>query len=84
VPSFLAVDLQVQRTVGVSDYVRRDLALKNLIQPLAGEYGMHNHQPQRECVGGVGEWWGGVWGGVGWGVGGVIFRRKRWREGRNQ
>lgn len=40
--------LQVQRTIGVSDYVRRDLALKNLIQPLAGEYGMHNNQPQRE------------------------------------
>lgn len=39
---------QVQRTLGVSDYVRRDLALKNLIQPLAGEYGMHNNQPQRE------------------------------------
>ena len=39
---------QVQRTIGVSDYVRRDLALKNLIQPLAGEYGMHNNQPQRE------------------------------------
>lgn len=39
---------QVQRTIGVSDYVRRDLALKNLIQPLAGEYGMHNSMPQRE------------------------------------
>jgi hypothetical protein len=26
--------------------VRRDMALKNLIQPLAGEYGMHNNQPQ--------------------------------------
>lgn len=38
--------LQVQRTIGVSDYVRRDMALKNLIQPLAGEYGMHNNQPQ--------------------------------------
>ena len=37
---------QVQRTIGVSDYVRRDMALKNLIQPLAGEYGMHNDQPQ--------------------------------------
>lgn len=40
--------MQVQRTIGRSDYVRRDLALKNLIQPLAGEYGMHNSQPQRE------------------------------------
>lgn len=39
---------QVQRTIGTSDYVRRDMALKNLIQPLAGEYGMHNNQPQRE------------------------------------
>lgn len=36
----------MQRTIGVSDYVRRDMALKNLIQPLAGEYGMHNNQPQ--------------------------------------
>jgi hypothetical protein len=36
--------------MGSSDYVRRDLALKNLIQPLAGEYGMHNNQPQRECM----------------------------------
>jgi hypothetical protein len=41
-----ALCLQVQRTIGVSDYVRRDMALKNLIQPLAGEYGMHNNQPQ--------------------------------------
>jgi hypothetical protein len=41
-----AVGVQVQRTIGVSDYVRRDMALKNLIQPLAGEYGMHNNQPQ--------------------------------------
>lgn len=40
------VQPQVQRTIGVSDYVRRDMALKNLIQPLAGEYGMHNNQPQ--------------------------------------
>jgi hypothetical protein len=36
----------VQRTIGRTDYVRRDMALKNLIQPLAGEYGMHNNQPQ--------------------------------------
>ena len=41
---------QVQRSIGHSDYVRRDIALKNLIQPLAGEYGMHNDQPQRECL----------------------------------
>ena len=33
--------------------MRRDLALKNLIQPLAGEYGMHNNQPQREWGGGA-------------------------------
>lgn len=46
---------QVQKTIGVSDYVRRDMALKNLIQPLAGEYGMHNNQPQRECLGWLGE-----------------------------
>eukprot|EP00775_Hariotina_reticulata_P005565 gene5565-5802_t len=45
-PAFAACLLQVQRTIGVSDYVRRDMALKNLIQPLAGEYGMHNNQPQ--------------------------------------
>lgn len=44
-PSFNSC-VQVQRTIGVSDYVRRDMALKNLIQPLAGEYGMHNNQPQ--------------------------------------
>lgn len=45
-PAFTACLLQVQKTIGVSDYVRRDMALKNLIQPLAGEYGMHNDQPQ--------------------------------------
>jgi hypothetical protein len=53
---------QVQRTIGVSDYVRRDMALKNLIQPLAGEYGMHNNQPQlkthRWAGGRVGQWVG--------------------------
>lgn len=59
-PCALLCVLQVQRTIGVSDYVRRDMALKNLIQPLAGEYGMHNNQPQLKthrlgggCVGGV-------------------------------
>lgn len=45
-PAFTSCLLMVQKTIGVSDYVRRDLALKNLIQPLAGEYGMHNNQPQ--------------------------------------
>ena len=37
---------QVQSSIGHSDYVRRDTALAALIQPLAGEYGMHNDQPQ--------------------------------------
>eukprot|EP00951_Prasinocladus_malaysianus_P005584 scaffold39462_cov31-Prasinocladus_malaysianus.AAC.1 len=37
---------QVQCGIGASDYVRRDYALKNLIQPLAGEYGMHNGEDQ--------------------------------------
>jgi len=45
-PAFTAVLLKVQSTIGFSDYVQRDLALKNLIQPLAGEYGMHNSQEQ--------------------------------------
>lgn len=45
-PAFAACVLSVQKTIGASDYVRRDMALKNLIQPLAGEYGMHNGQPQ--------------------------------------
>ncbi|GAX76758.1 hypothetical protein CEUSTIGMA_g4205.t1 [Chlamydomonas eustigma] len=45
-PAFTSCLLMVQRTIGMSDYVRRDLALKNLIQPLAGEYGMHNGMPQ--------------------------------------
>ena len=47
-PAFTAVLLKVQQTIGVSDYVRRDVALKNLIQPLAGEYGMHNDEAQGE------------------------------------
>ncbi len=37
---------QVQCTIGRSDYVARDCALKALIQPLAGEYGMHNGEAQ--------------------------------------
>eukprot|EP00199_Chlamydomonas_sp_CCMP681_P002484 CAMPEP_0119108852 /NCGR_PEP_ID=MMETSP1180-20130426/15773_1 /TAXON_ID=3052 ORGANISM="Chlamydomonas cf sp, Strain CCMP681" /NCGR_SAMPLE_ID=MMETSP1180 /ASSEMBLY_ACC=CAM_ASM_000741 /LENGTH=330 /DNA_ID=CAMNT_0007094519 /DNA_START=13 /DNA_END=1005 /DNA_ORIENTATION=+ len=45
-PAFASCLLMVQRTLGHSDYVRRDMALKNLIQPLAGEYGMNNNQPQ--------------------------------------
>jgi hypothetical protein len=45
-PAFTAVLLRVQSTIGKTDYVRRDTALKNLIQPLAGEYGMHNGEDQ--------------------------------------
>lgn len=45
-PAFTAVLLRVQSTIGKTDYVRRDNALKHLIQPLAGEYGMHNGEPQ--------------------------------------
>ena len=36
--------------MGYSNYVQRDEALRNLIQPLAGEYGMHNGEPQGEVV----------------------------------
>ena len=42
----LHIRWQVQSTIGQSDYVRRDMALKHLIQPLAGEYGMHNGEQQ--------------------------------------
>ena len=45
-PAFAAVLLRVQMTIGNSDYQRRDAALKQLIVPLAGEYGMHNGAPQ--------------------------------------
>lgn len=44
-PSHLSV-WQVQSTIGHSDYVQRDQALRLLVQPLAGEYGMHNDEPQ--------------------------------------
>jgi len=44
-PVFTACLLKVQCTLGHSDYVRRDDSLRNLIQPLAGEYGMHNDEP---------------------------------------
>ncbi|CAG9463340.1 unnamed protein product [Pedinophyceae sp. YPF-701] len=40
-PAFTAVVLKVQMTIGASDYDRRDAALQNLIQPLAGEYGLN-------------------------------------------
>jgi hypothetical protein len=46
-PAFAAVLLAVQCTIGGgSDYARRDAALAGLIQPLAGEYGMHNGRAQ--------------------------------------
>lgn len=38
--------VQIQSSIGHSDYVKRDQALKGLIQPLAGEYGMHNGEAQ--------------------------------------
>lgn len=48
-PAFAAVVLAVQCTIGGgSDYERRDAALKGLIQPLAGEYGMHNGEAQAQ------------------------------------
>ena len=40
-PAFAACVLQVQLSIGATDYERRDAALKLLIRPLAGEYGMH-------------------------------------------
>eukprot|EP00892_Ulva_mutabilis_P007960 jgi/Ulvmu1/5536/UM023_0072.1 len=45
-PAFAAVILRVQASIGSSDYLRRDAALKRLIVPLAGEYGMHNDEAQ--------------------------------------
>ena len=42
----ITVCVQIQSSIGHSDYVKRDQALKGLIQPLAGEYGMHNGQAQ--------------------------------------
>lgn len=44
-PVFTACVLQVQMTLGVSDYERRDQCLQRLIQPLAGEYGLHAGEP---------------------------------------
>jgi len=44
-PVFTACLLKVQCTIGATDYVRRDECLRSLIQPLAGEYGMHNGEP---------------------------------------
>ncbi|RMZ55354.1 hypothetical protein APUTEX25_002212 [Auxenochlorella protothecoides] len=45
-PAFTAVLLKVQSTIGLSGYHARDEALKRLILPLAGEYGLHADQPQ--------------------------------------
>ncbi len=40
-PIFTACLLKVQCTIGSSDYAARDACLQGLIQPLAGEYGLH-------------------------------------------
>ena len=40
-PAFAACVLQVQLSIGATDYEKRDAALKLLTRPLAGEYGMH-------------------------------------------
>jgi hypothetical protein len=45
-PAFAQVVLMVQKSIGHSDYERRDEALRRLIVPLAGEYGMHNGEQQ--------------------------------------
>ena len=47
-PAFTAVLLAVQRTIGASDYVRRDAALKNLIQPARGRV-RHAQRPGARC-----------------------------------
>jgi hypothetical protein len=44
-PAFTATVLKVQMTIGHTDYDRRDIALQNLIQPLAGEYGINIDMP---------------------------------------
>jgi len=44
-PLFTACLLKVQNTLGSSDYEARDAALAHLIQPLAGEYGLHHSIP---------------------------------------
>ena len=44
-PVFTACMLKVQCTLGSSDYVARDACLQRLIQPLAGEYGLHVGDP---------------------------------------
>jgi len=44
-PVFTACVLKVQCSLGSSDYERRDACLQRLIQPLAGEYGLHADEP---------------------------------------
>jgi hypothetical protein len=44
-PVFTACLLKVQCTIGSSEYQARDACLQNLIQPLAGEYGLHSNDP---------------------------------------
>jgi hypothetical protein len=44
-PVFTACLMQVQLTAGQSDYERRDQCLQRLVQPLAGEYGLHANEP---------------------------------------
>ena len=44
-PVFTACVLKVQCTLGSSEYEARDACLQNLIQPLAGEYGLHQGDP---------------------------------------
>ena len=44
-PAFAAVVLAVQLTIGETEYEARDAALKGLILPLAGEYGLHPGRP---------------------------------------
>ena len=43
-PAFAACVLQVQLSIGATDYEKRDAALKLLIRPLAGEYGMRSDE----------------------------------------
>merc|ERR1719387_2042573 len=44
-PVFTACMMQVQMTAGQSDYESRDQCLQRLMQPLAGEYGLHAEEP---------------------------------------
>lgn len=44
-PVFTACMLKVQCTIGSTNYEARDRCLQRLIQPLAGEYGLHAGEP---------------------------------------